>query len=135
MDGAIDARIVALSFPLMCYALFFILTVELPDVEVDRLGGKRNLMTSNGRNVGIFLSIIATLTATVFFIILAMLGTLQPLEMWLFVLLSIIPLISTLYGLTMRSEEHRRIIRQVKLNFAVLFLILAIAVVYLATLA
>lgn len=135
MDGAIDARIVALSFPLMCYALFFILTVELPDVEVDRLGGKRNLITSNGRDVGIFLSIIATLTATVFFIILAMLGTLQPLEMWLFVLLSIIPLVSTLYGLTMRSEEHRRIIRQVKLNFGVLFLILAIAVVYLATLA
>ncbi len=134
MDGAIDARIVALSLPLMCYALFFILSVELPDVDVDRLGGKKNLMTLKGREVGIVLSVIATLAATILFTTLAILGTLQPLEMWLFVLLSMVPLIASLYGLTARSELHGLIVRQVKLNFSVLLLILSIAVVYLATL-
>jgi 1,4-dihydroxy-2-naphthoate octaprenyltransferase len=135
MDGAIDARIVALSFPLMCYALFFILTVELPDVEVDRLGGKKNLMTYNGRKSGIMLSTIATLAAMILFIILALSGALLPLEMWLFVILSIIPLGVAVYGLTTRSEEHQLIVRQVKLNFSALLLILVVAVAYLATLA
>ena len=134
MGGVIDARIVALSFPLMCYALFFILTVELPDVEVDRSGGKANLMTYKGRKAGIRLSVIATLAATVIFTIFALLGALRPLEMWLFVLLSAIPLIAALYGLTMRSEEPRLIVRQVKLNFSALLLILTIAVGYLAIL-
>jgi 1,4-dihydroxy-2-naphthoate octaprenyltransferase len=124
MGGAIDARIVALSFPLMCYALLFILTVELPDVEVDRSGGK----------AGVRLSVIATLAATVLFAIFALLGALRPLEMWFFVLLSAIPLIAALYGLTMRSEEPRLIVRQVKLNFSALLLILTIAVGYLAIL-
>jgi 1,4-dihydroxy-2-naphthoate octaprenyltransferase len=115
MNGSIDIRIIALSFPLMCYALLFILTVELPDVEVDRLGGKINLMTYKGRKLGVILSVIATLAATLLFIILALLGTMQPLEMWLFVLASVIPLVAALYGLTMRSEEQRSIVRQVKL--------------------
>ena len=134
MGGAIDARIVALSFPLMCYALFFILTVELPDVEVDRSGGKANLMTYKGRKAGIRLSVIATLAATILFTILALLGALQPIEMWFFVLLSAIPLIAASYGLTMRSEEPRLIVRQIKLNISALLLILTIAVGYLAIL-
>jgi 1,4-dihydroxy-2-naphthoate octaprenyltransferase len=133
MHGSIDARIIALSFPLMCYALFFILTVELPDVEVDRLGGKANLMTYKGRKAGIMLSIIATMAATLLFIILALLGTLQPLEMWFFVLLSGIPLIAALCGLTIRTEGQLPIVRQVKLNFGSLLLILTVAVSYLAT--
>jgi len=132
MDGSIDARIIALSFPLMCYALFFILTVELPDVEVDRLGGKANLMTHKGRKAGIMLSVVATFAATLLFIILALLGVLQPLEMWLFVLLSAIPLIAALHGLTMRSDEQQLIVRQVKLNFSAILLILVVAVAYLA---
>jgi 1,4-dihydroxy-2-naphthoate octaprenyltransferase len=133
MDGSIDARIIALSFPLMCYALFFILTVELPDVEVDRLGGKANILTYKGREAGVVLSIIATLAATLLFIILALLGTLQPLEMWLFVLLSAIPLAAAFFGLTMRSEEPQTVVRQVKFNFGSLLLILMMAVSYLAT--
>jgi 1,4-dihydroxy-2-naphthoate octaprenyltransferase len=134
MGGAIDAVILALSFPLMCYALFFILTVELPDVEVDRLSGKKNLMTYKGRKAGITLSIIATIAATALFIIIALLGALRPLEMWLFVLLSIIPLIAAIYGLTTRLEEQQLIVRQVKFNFSALLLILTIAVAYLAIL-
>jgi 1,4-dihydroxy-2-naphthoate octaprenyltransferase len=134
MGGTIDARILALSFPLMCYALFFILNVELPDVEVDRSSGKANLMTHKGRKAGIRLSVIATLAATVLFAIFALLGALRPLEMWFFVLLSAIPLIAASYGLTMRSEEPQPIVRQVKLNFCALLLILTIAVGYLAIL-
>jgi hypothetical protein len=48
--------------------------------------------------------------------------------------LSAIPLIAALYGLTMRSEEPQLIVRQVKLNFSALLLILTIAVGYLAIL-
>ena len=135
MAGRIDASILALSLPLMCYALFFILSVELPDVEADQLGGKKNLLTFKGRRAGIELSIIVTFAATVLFIILASLGTLLPIEMWLFVLFSIVPLAAALYGATMPSEDRRPVISQVKLNFCALMLILVAAVVYLATLA
>jgi 1,4-dihydroxy-2-naphthoate octaprenyltransferase len=135
MAGRIDANIVALSFPLMCYALFFILSVELPDVEVDRLGGKKNLLTFKGRKAGIRLSILATVAATLIFAILASLGTLRPVDMWFFVLLSLMPLVAALYGIRLPAEEHCQILRQVKLNFGVLSLILIAAVFYLATLA
>jgi 4-hydroxybenzoate polyprenyltransferase len=119
----------------MCYALFFILSVELPDVEVDQLGGKKNLLTFKGRRAGIRLSMLATAAATLIFAILASLGTLRPVDMWFFVLLSLMPLVAALYGLTLPAEEHRQILRQVKLNFGVLSLILIAAVFYLATLA
>jgi 1,4-dihydroxy-2-naphthoate octaprenyltransferase len=135
MAGRIDSNIVALSFPLMCYALLFILSVELPDVEVDRLGGKRNLLTFKGWRAGIELSVVATVAATLFFIALASLGMLRPVDMWPFVLLSMMPLFAALYGLTLSSSEHHRILRQVKLNFGVLSLILVAAVFYLVTLA
>jgi 1,4-dihydroxy-2-naphthoate octaprenyltransferase len=135
MAGRVDANIVALSFPLMCYALFFILSVELPDIEADQLGGKRNLLTLRGWRSGIRLSLAATLAATLSFIAIAFLGTLQPVNMWAFVLLSLVPLLAALYGLLRSSGEHNLILLQVKLNFGVLFLILVGAVVYLAILA
>jgi 1,4-dihydroxy-2-naphthoate polyprenyltransferase len=135
MAGRIDATIIALSFPLMCYALLFILSVELPDVEVDRLGGKKNLLTFKGRKAGIVLSILATVAATLIFAALASLGTLRPVDMWFFVLLSLMPLAAALYSLKLPVKEHSQILRQVKLNFGVLSLILIAAVFYLVTLA
>jgi 1,4-dihydroxy-2-naphthoate octaprenyltransferase len=135
MAGMIDANIVALSFPLMCYALFFILSVELPDIETDQLGGKRNLLTLKGWRAGVRLSVMATFAATLFFIALASLGTLQPVNMWAFVILSLLPLLAALYGLQRSSDDHYLILSQVKLNFGVLFVILVGAVIYLASLA
>jgi 1,4-dihydroxy-2-naphthoate octaprenyltransferase len=135
MAGRVDANVVALSFPLMFYALFFILSVELPDVDADRLGGKKNLLTFKGWRAGMRLSVAATLAATISFIALAVLGTLRPVDAWAFAILSLIPLAAALFGLAMTSGEHGLILRQVKLNFAVLFLILVAAVLYLATLA
>ncbi len=135
MAGGIDISMVALSFPLMCYALFFIISVELPDVDVDRLAGKRNLLTHNGRKAGIALSIAATLAATILFIILASLGTLKPVDMWLFVLFSFVPLAAAILSLRMSPLEGWSILRQLKLNFSALMIILTAAVIYLATLA
>ncbi len=135
MAGRIDASILALSFPLMCYALFFILSVELPDIEADRLGGKRNLFTFKGRMAGIVTAIIATLSATVLFVVLALMGTLRPVEMWLFVLLSMIPLAAALHGMIIPSEDRRPVELQVKLNLVALMLILVAVDIYLGTLA
>jgi 1,4-dihydroxy-2-naphthoate octaprenyltransferase len=53
--------------PLMLYGLAFILTVEIPDMEADRLGDKRTWVAQKGRGFGFTVIAASFLLATIFF--------------------------------------------------------------------
>jgi 1,4-dihydroxy-2-naphthoate octaprenyltransferase len=55
------------SVPLMLYGLAIILTVEIPDMESDRLGNKRTWIARKGRGFGFAMVAVSFLLATVFF--------------------------------------------------------------------
>ena len=130
--GTIDLWFVLLSLPLMCYALYFILTVELPDVEADRLSGKINVMVRRGRAVGYKLSLAACLAATIAFLTLSLTGVMgTEINFWLLTLLSSIPLIIAAIGFLRKPSNKAGIVRQVKLNFAGMMTFLAIVDVML----
>lgn len=117
--GTIDIWFVLLSMPLCLYGLYFILTVELPDVEVDKLGGKINLLVLFNRKIGAAVSLTATLCGTCIFTFYSIQGTLgNQLDLRGVAALSLIPLAGTFYGLTRNYSSIKETLNQVKLNFA-----------------
>ena len=65
--GTIDRDGLLFTLPLVLYGLAFMLAVEIPDVEADRLGHKKTWVARMGRSFG-FTAIAALLfTATAFF--------------------------------------------------------------------
>jgi 1,4-dihydroxy-2-naphthoate octaprenyltransferase len=100
------------TFPLMCYGLAFILAVEIPDMEADRLGKKNNWVARWGRSFG-FSAIGATLLlATLFFLNLPWLSSrVYPVDLHLLGILSLLPLGAGWIGLVRLPSERDRATR------------------------
>jgi 1,4-dihydroxy-2-naphthoate polyprenyltransferase len=71
--GRLDGVALAAAPPLFLYGLVFILSVQTPDVEADRLGGKRTLVARLGRRWAFLLIAAAGLLASAAFYLLGML--------------------------------------------------------------
>lgn len=124
LSGTIDAWFLLITIPLLCYGLFFILSVELPDVENDRKAGKVNIMVKRGRDFGLLLGAIITILGTIALTSMAALGALEELNLWAFTLFSLIPLGAALVGLGARGGGQRRAVIQTKMNFGSLIIFL-----------
>jgi 1,4-dihydroxy-2-naphthoate octaprenyltransferase len=66
-SGQMDLDGMLFSVPLMLYGLAFILIVEIPDMEADRLGDKKTWVARKGRGFGFTLIAASFLLATLFF--------------------------------------------------------------------
>ena len=53
MADRINPALLPFLFPLLCYGMIFILSVELPDMEGDRLSGKRTFVVRYGRKASV----------------------------------------------------------------------------------
>lgn len=119
ISGRLDLWFLALSAPLMCYGLFFILTVEMPDVESDSISGKSNLLVRHGRGRGALLSLLACLVGSVLFLGIHLSGALgREVDFGLISLFSLLPLAIAAMAKLHHSDERGQVVRQVKLNFA-----------------
>lgn len=100
--------------PLMLYGLAFILSVEIPDMESDRLGNKRTWVVRKGRGF-CFVMIAATLfLATLFFWCIPWITTRSyPLDIRFLGCLSLLPLGAGCVGLLKRPVEKRSATRVV----------------------
>jgi 1,4-dihydroxy-2-naphthoate polyprenyltransferase len=94
--------------PLMLYGLAFILNVEIPDMESDRLGNKRTWVARKGRGFGFTLIAAAFLLATLFFLCFPWLTSrIYPLDFRILGILSLMPLAAGCIGLLRRPIEKR----------------------------
>jgi 1,4-dihydroxy-2-naphthoate octaprenyltransferase len=126
-SGTIGPLFQVFILPLSCYGLFFIITVELPDVKSDAIGPKKNLLVKWGKTAGKRVSVAATLTGTVSMIILLFLGTTKEIiDVRPFVIFSILPLMASVSGLLLNTNNRGLLVRQVMVNMAsmILFLLL-----------
>jgi 1,4-dihydroxy-2-naphthoate polyprenyltransferase len=106
--GGLDATAASLLIPLILYGLVFILSVEIPDLEVDRVGGKRNWITRTGRRFGFTIVGLCLLGATGFFFLLAwFIPTAIPIDFRVAGGLSLLPLLPGIWGLVRRPEERQ----------------------------
>jgi 1,4-dihydroxy-2-naphthoate octaprenyltransferase len=102
------------SIPLMLYGLAFILAVEIPDMEADRLGNKRTWVVRKGRGFGFSVIAASFLLATLFFICFPWLnGRSHPLDFRILGIFSLPPLGAGCVGFLQRPVEKRSAIRVV----------------------
>jgi len=119
MSQTIDLWFVILSIPLMCYGAYFILTVEMPDVESDSAAGKVNLLVNHGLANGMRVALLVTILATLSLFIIAYTGVLgTTIDFWYLAWFSLLPLTVAAYGAIRDLRPREQVISQVKLNFA-----------------
>ncbi|MBN1110082.1 MAG: prenyltransferase [Methanomassiliicoccales archaeon] len=123
-QGFLDLGFLLLTPVFLAYGAFFILSVEMPDVEGDRAGGKRNLLVRYGPDKGPLVSLLSVLTGS---------GLLAALTLWdpsgapgyaWLLLFSVLPLSAGLIGTLVDPLDREKVIGQVQLNFASLIIFL-----------
>jgi 1,4-dihydroxy-2-naphthoate octaprenyltransferase len=117
--GALDIKFLALAGVLFGYGFFFIITVEMPDVESDRMAGKNNLLVRIGLRSGMVLAVAVTLLGSVIFLFAAMadlLGAAR--ELWVLFFASLLPSTLAIYGLTRYGRPGFDVVLHSKLNFS-----------------
>jgi 1,4-dihydroxy-2-naphthoate octaprenyltransferase len=100
--------------PLTLYGLAFIINVEIPDMESDRLGNKRTWVARKGRGFGFTVIAASFLLATLFFLCFPWLTPrIYPIDFRILGILSLMPLTAGCIGLLRRPIEKRSATRAV----------------------
>jgi 1,4-dihydroxy-2-naphthoate octaprenyltransferase len=108
LRGVFDSAGAFLLLPLLFYALVFILSVEIPDVEGDRLGKKRTWIVRIGRRSGFAIIGLLLLAATGYFFLLPRFYSPPvPIDFRVAGVLSLLPLLPGLWGLVRRPVERQ----------------------------
>ena len=135
-SGQMDQNGLLFTLPLMLYGLAFILTVEIPDMEADRLGNKRTWVARKGRGFGFTMITASFLLATLYFLCFPWLSPqLYPVDFRFLGLLSLLPLGAGYMGMVKRRIEKRsatRVVNGIMIAFAAFCILADGYLVYLA---
>jgi 1,4-dihydroxy-2-naphthoate polyprenyltransferase len=113
-SGQINMDGLLFIIPLTLYGLAFILNVEIPDMESDRLGNKRTWVARKGRGFGFTVIAASFLLATLFFLGFPWLTSrTYPLDFRILGILSLMPLTAGCIGLLRRLVEKQQATRVV----------------------
>jgi 1,4-dihydroxy-2-naphthoate octaprenyltransferase len=108
IKGKLDPAGAFILIPLLLYSLASILSVEIPDLEADRQGDKRNWVARQGRAFGFILVGLCLLVATGYFFIFPSLSMRQvPLDLHVLGLLSLLPLSAGMLGLIRKPLQRQ----------------------------
>ena len=130
--GQFDPLFACFAVPFMMYGLILSLSLEAPDFEVDRKGGKRNLVVRKGEGK-VFSAITAlAVSATVAFCVYAWQIAPAILNLGVVALFSVVPLAAGALGLVSVLRK-KSVDRFSTLNIASLFAFNVLMVSYLAT--
>jgi len=135
-SGHIDQDGFLFVVPLVLYGLAFILSVEIPDMETDRLGNKRTWVARKGRSFGFTVTGASFLLATLFFLCFPWLTSrVYPLDFRFLGLLSLLPLGAGCIGLIKKPSEKlsaTRVVYGIMIAFAVFCLLADGYLIFLA---
>lgn len=125
MKGFIDMNYLIFTIPLLMYGVYFILSVEIPDMETDRLSGKKSFVTKNGRKLSLKMIFLATLFATTIYLTFQISNYFEnDINFYILTILSLIPLIFGILGLNNDSKEKSVKIAFNNLNALIIFAVL-----------
>ena len=132
MGGNADGDALLFVIPLLLFGLAFILTVEIPDLEMDRLGNKRTWVARKGRAFGFIAAGISLLAATGYFFCFPWLSSrAYPLDLRILGLLSLLPLSAGAIGMLRRPAQRQPATRIVNAMIVTLALFFILADAYL----
>jgi 1,4-dihydroxy-2-naphthoate octaprenyltransferase len=126
MKGYLNKIGLLFTMPLLLYGLAFILVVEIPDVEMDRLGRKHTWVVRKGRSFGYTSVGLLFLAATVFFYVFPWLYTQPiPVDFHVLSLFSLVPLGAGIIGMVKKpksQEAATRIVNWIVITLAIFFI-------------
>jgi len=135
-SGQMDLDGLLFSVPLMLYGLAFILAVEIPDMESDRLGDKKTWVARKGRGFGFTVIAVSFLLATLFFLCFPWLTSrIYPLDFLFLGIISLMPLGAGCIGVIKRPVEKQPAVRVVNGIMVTLAAFCILTVGYMVTLA
>jgi 1,4-dihydroxy-2-naphthoate polyprenyltransferase len=112
--GSIDGAGLLFAIPLIMYGLAFILSVEIPDVEVDRLGHKWTWVARLGRGFGFTAAAFLMLAGTGFFFFAPyLIARPFPLDFRLLGFLSLLPLGISIFSMVKKPSDKQTATRLV----------------------
>lgn len=122
MIGTINLPFVLFSIPILLLQLLFTMSVEIPDMEADRLGGKSTWIASKGREFGFKMIAIAALFATISFLLLPLTHVFPTtINFDILALISLIPLSLAINELIKRPSDKLTATRYCIYNLASIF--------------
>jgi 1,4-dihydroxy-2-naphthoate octaprenyltransferase len=105
--GALDLNGVFFAIPLTLYGLVSILSVEIPDMEDDRVSSKKTWVAQKGRKFGFTLIGWLLLAATTYFFIFSIFNKHHiPLDLRVLGFLSFLPLGAGIFGMVKRTNTR-----------------------------
>ena len=128
--GQFDPLFVYLAVPFVMYGLILSLSLEAPDVDVDRKGGKRNLAVRKGEPSVFSLILALAVSTTLTFYVYNWFITSAVVDLGIVFLFSIMPLIAGLAGVV-GVLQKRAVNRFSALNVASLFVFNTLMIAYL----
>jgi 1,4-dihydroxy-2-naphthoate polyprenyltransferase len=129
IKGSMDIMFLIFSIPIMLLMLFFIISVEVPDLEADKKGGKKTFIVRYGRKYGFWVIFISSSLATVFF--LSFTKNLDyPINFNIVAILSLFPTFCSILALLKRNYSREEINSIVSRNISSLILFVTLFDIY-----
>jgi 1,4-dihydroxy-2-naphthoate polyprenyltransferase len=117
VKGTLDLAGASLLIPLLLYSLASILSLEIPDMETDRLGEKQTWVARKGRGFGFTIVGICLLAATGYFFLSPFRSLWQvPADFQILGLFSLLPLSVGMFGLIQKPLDREPATRLAILN-------------------
>lgn len=131
-NGKLTSSILGFVPVALCYGAYFILTVELPDMDEDRASGKATYVATFGQSPALRTILAFALLGTALNAVLYSVGALLPNVNFLVVsLMTLLPLSAAAYGLRRGPGSKKEIVKTVQANMGSLVLYLLLLDIYL----
>jgi 1,4-dihydroxy-2-naphthoate octaprenyltransferase len=127
--GGFDSHYLILTLPILFYGLAFIINVEIPDLESDKIGNKITFIVRYNRPLGFALiAFLLAISSIYFFIISYILKS--PINLLIVTTISLLPLIIALYGAIKKPVDRKSATKYVTSNIGSYILFLLILDIY-----
>lgn len=130
ITSTINLQLIFFSIPIMLFYVLFILSVEIPDRETDKKGGKNTFIVRFGRTNALILTVVASALAGISFLTIPH-DLFYPLNLNIIALLSIIPIVSAIMALLSRKASLDVLNKSVNRNVNALVLFVALVNIYI----
>jgi len=132
--GQFDLAFLFLALPFVLYGFILSLSLETPDVEVDRRGGKNNMAVRRGERIVLAVVLVVALAAFLMFVFYAWQTAVPMIDLRWAVAFSIVPLATGVWGFA-SAIWKRRTEAVCTANIFALFIFNLLMIVYLVVVA
>lgn len=132
LKGEIDVFYFVFAIGVFFYGLVFIISVEIPDMEGDKISNKNTIVVKKGRKFSYIILLISLLCATIYYLILTFLKLyIEYLNYIGIFVLSLIPLIVAIEGWLKKPFERTIALKIATRNVMTLSFFMILVILYL----